>query len=119
MSRELLELAAKAAGKGPIIGIDGNAVVLGPRSMSRQWSPLDDDGDSRRLAVALRLDIGFDDDCEEVYVRQANDPFTDAVSVPYGDNVEAAARLAVLRMAAEIGRAMTAHNGVDSPANIS
>ena len=48
--RELLELAAKAA------GIDADVSVFfagGPRS----WNPITDDGDALRLAVKLNLEI--------------------------------------------------------------
>ena len=108
MSLDLLELAAHAA--GPEIRRElmdnGEPFFIGPAA-EHAWNPKDYGDDAMWLATRLRLDIGFDDDCEEVYVRQANDHFSDAVSEPYGDNVDAAARLAVLRMAAEIGRSMS------------
>jgi len=48
--RELLELASKACGlEEAKMRIEFN-----------QWNPLEDDGDALRLAVKLRLDIGFE-----------------------------------------------------------
>ncbi|MBD9476454.1 hypothetical protein IB268_26320 [Achromobacter sp. ACM01] len=58
--RELLELAAKAA------GIDGEYRQLltgdgiSRRGVSeRPWNPLTDDGDALRLACELRIHVGF------------------------------------------------------------
>lgn len=112
--RELMELAAKAVGYEYRISDLGNFQVRGS-DMWASWNPRINDGDSLRLAIALRLDIGFDDDCQEVYVRQANDHFADAVTEPYGSDVASATRLAVLRMAAEIGQSMY---GVDKTAKV-
>lgn len=54
--RELLELAAKVAGRNYAIGHDwhdeGSFYVDG-----RQWNPMEDDGDALRLAGKLELDI--------------------------------------------------------------
>ncbi len=56
--RELLELAAKAAG----IHIHswnfaGYAIIAGPDGRPMGWNPLLDDGDTLRLALALNIDI--------------------------------------------------------------
>jgi hypothetical protein len=62
--RELLELAAKAAGvewkahTDSIGGAPALRVVDAPLGM---WSPLTDDGDALRLAVALDIAIRHDD----------------------------------------------------------
>ena len=59
--RELLELAAKAAGvdptklKTPYVSQDGLATGW------NEWNPLTDDGDALRLAVKLRLDVEWID----------------------------------------------------------
>ena len=95
MDRELLELAAKAA------GIDCEWVPTGPDSPTMllnepyycTWNPIEDDGDALRLAVKLRLlwdemelfDFHFETDSKD----------------PYN-----ATRRAIVRAAAEIGRSM-------------
>jgi hypothetical protein len=111
---ELLELAAKAAGivydtndiyVSAIDGqIQGISVPTGKSPISyRTWNPLTDDGDALRLAVKLQLDICQGDsvvsaECYFEFGAAANEPKT---SDPY-----AATRRAIVRAAAEIGRAM-------------
>lgn len=51
--KELLELAAKAAG----IDLDNQGMVR--FSLNTYWNPLTDDGDRYRLAKALKLKIDF------------------------------------------------------------
>lgn len=101
--RELLELAAKAAGinlqwmGGPVEVRDGIITA---------WNPLFDDGDALRLAVKLNLhvEIDFDEMLPEVRVygpwvyedlagiyEDGSDPYT-------------ATRRAITRAAAEIGK---------------
>lgn len=94
--RDLLKLAAKAAGievdpanmDTPIVSIittDGD-----------WWNPLEDDGDALRLAVRLRITPHIDGnltDCEGCTEAHLSDPC-------------AATRRAIVRAAAEIGRAM-------------
>jgi hypothetical protein len=99
--RELLELAAKAAG----LRIDveatnetGRGVYLDDESMTL-WNPLTDDGDALRLAVKLRLEVAPCDSCAivsdgeppAVYVRED------------GKDTYTATRRAIVRAAAEIG----------------
>lgn len=57
--RELLELAAKAAG----IEIINAAFAEGPhyKGTTRRWNPLDDDGDALRLACKLALVVYCDE----------------------------------------------------------
>lgn len=57
--RELLELAAKAAG----IEIINAAFAEGPhyKGTTRRWDPLDDDGDALRLACKLSLVVYCDE----------------------------------------------------------
>jgi hypothetical protein len=49
--RELLELAAKAAGYSPCRVTNDGVILL--RGIRVKWKPLDDDGDALRLAVAI------------------------------------------------------------------
>lgn len=98
--RELLELAAKAAGRS--VKWDGNVAVLldfepGVDDCSA-WYPLEDDGDALRLAVKLRLNVA----CPGV-VRDEGGRLTlcDETSEP---DDYAATRRAIVVAAAEIGR---------------
>lgn len=110
--RELMELAAKAAGIklrwmkvktfGGVIDVAENQDRL-----NQEWRPLDDDGDALRLAVKLGI--------QPIWVAKFG--YASAACVPeapmpviaiqeYGDDPCAAIRRAIVRAAAEIGRAM-------------
>ena len=59
--RELLELAAKAAGFGIENFLGGREIVRrDPDGQPVYWNPLKDDGDALRLAVKLRLNLNFE-----------------------------------------------------------
>ena len=101
--RELLELAAKAAG-----------TPHPDRQWSEYdedyvpWNPLDDDGDALRLAVKLRIDVFFHAQRVEGHVAGGRIPPVRAIErEDYGDDPYAATRRAIVRAAAEIGRSMT------------
>lgn len=106
--RELLELAAKAAGidtsENPVFdyGVDwgGKAGI---------WNPLTYDGDALRLAVKLGLDLMIWEDYVTVCAAYASRPtplvLAHAVD-PHGIDPCSATRRAIVRAAAEIGRAM-------------
>jgi hypothetical protein len=53
IDRELLELAAKAAGMNGTAADFGDRLVFLPDGSSDEWNPLTDDGDALRLAVTL------------------------------------------------------------------
>jgi hypothetical protein len=104
--RELLELAAKAAGIRINYWVydndDDSPSVLESGGI---WNPLTDDGDALRLAVKLGLTIAqlmtnreveVNDYDETVFVNEFHEPD------PY-----AATRRAIVRAAAEIGRNMS------------
>lgn len=103
--KELLELAAKAIGETLVIHGDGSS-NLRCADGTYNWHPHLRGEDSQQLQVALRLDVGFDEDLQEVFVRPCDDHMAEAVSVPYGDSVLRATRMAVLKAAAQIGRTM-------------
>lgn len=91
--RELLEMAAKAAG---IDWVDDTSVghARGLRLKTGSfWNPLTDDGDALRLAVKLKL-------------RWTHIIWVSPVFEPYIGDVDAATRRAIVRAAAEIGRNM-------------
>jgi hypothetical protein len=107
--RELLEAAARAAGFGEIWYLDGSDTpyvgprfVLGQTIAYRTFQPLTDDADAFRLAVALRL--GVDTEDAEIWVGSRSFGVTE----PRGEDDCAATRRAIVRAAAEIGRAAMA-----------
>ena len=100
--KELLELAAKAAGVE--IGWDSQGAFLyEPEicALSDAWNPLENDAQALRLAVKLGLEIRTDGPYliavtpryvdNELYEERGEDPY-------------AATRRAIVRAAAEIGR---------------
>ena len=92
--KELLELAAKAAGYDETrVCIDELFWVLTDSDDWHPWNPLTDDGDALRLAVKLGL---LADDGYTAMFCNALDK----------ENPYAATRRAIVRAAAEIGRSM-------------
>lgn len=111
--RELLEMAAKAAGISAQYSNNVGDFSIGePYSQGeRRWNPLENDGDALRLAVKLYLDICFYRGFEEVIVQGEGTPDTPTslgevieVREPFGEDIPAAVRRAIVRAAAEIGR---------------
>jgi len=102
--RELLELAAKAAG---IDYYHQDSMGNLHEKKGGTWNPLTDDGDALRLAVKLRMAIEYDSEyldqpAKNVYVQaQGYDAFEPLCYDPY-----AATRRAIVRAAAEIGGTM-------------
>lgn len=103
--RELLELAAKAAGL-TFEFLASPLIKATPEDLERPWrywNPLADDSDALRLATKLRLDIMFFNGFEEVHCDgQVENDVT--IIEPYSDDIDAAVRRAIVRAAAEIGR---------------
>lgn len=66
--QQILELAAKAAGVGPVLCFESarNCLRIGDRESYRLWRPLDDDGDALRLAIKLGICIVFMEDHDSV-----------------------------------------------------
>jgi hypothetical protein len=106
MDRELLELAAKAAGIESLWWTkDGNKLFQRNGGEQKPWNPIEDDGDALRLAVKLQIIVGRYDN----YVNAA--PLHDGAKeiVIWSHNEKdpyAATRRAITRAAAEIGRSM-------------
>lgn len=114
--RELLELAAKAFGlplgygdgqyfyceHGPfgagMYGRQGNAPL--------NWNPLTDDGEALRLAVKLKMRIGIDAIPIGSVVVVSDDKFRPDTHERIGSDATHATRRAIVRAAAEIGKAM-------------
>jgi hypothetical protein len=111
--RELLELAAKAAGIEPL----GKAFELNgdfagfSMPAGKVWNPLSDDGDALRLAVKLWIDVSFppyrEPDPPVVHAGMYWD-VSDSLWYRYeelrGADPYAATRRAIVKAAAEIGK---------------
>jgi hypothetical protein len=102
--RELLELAAKAAGYVVLASLAGHANGtthwwkgaawgLQIEGVDGVWNPITDDGDALRLAVKLNIDHGNPGMRLSIDWQPNADPY-------------AATRRAIVRAAAEIGRTM-------------
>lgn len=105
--KELLELAAKAAGIeiGFSITSDRPYICNLPKAAEpTYWNPLTDDGDALRLAVKLRLHIGLEDNVVSAWDKDKFGNFQTEKFQDRGD--EAATRRAIVRAAAEIGKNM-------------
>ena len=111
--RELLELAARAAGiKARWFRVNqwrqvgGNRMQTGQEDVCgthhrKPWNPLTDDGDALRLAVLLNLEIHSPKSNPTVMFRTAeNDVFYQDTCI----------RIAIVRAAAEIGKSMGGGN---------
>jgi hypothetical protein len=100
--RELLELAAKAAGiNAKWYDVTGCLMRTAAGSGLTRWEPLSNDGDALRLAVKLRLTIDIERDRCCVTVGDHSGRF--GVQPWYDDGPEAATRRAIVRAAASIG----------------
>lgn len=105
IDRELLELAAKATGdfyQNPINRIPDEYPVLFYLD-GKLWNPLTDDGDALRLAV--KLGIWINTAALEVGYRLDGILYTLPI-VLTDSGLDAATRRAIVRAAAEIGKAM-------------
>jgi hypothetical protein len=119
--RELLELAAKAAGlEYHWVKVDGGSLMQASEPGSRSeesWNPLIDDGDALRLAVKLNLIIG----CYGTYTAVCetyDKPVHSADSRGFvcwkhetGGDASAATRHAIVRAAAQIGATQPSKDG--------
>lgn len=114
--QQLLELAAKAAGIGPVLCYEAarNCLRIGDRKSYTIWRPKQDDGDSFRLACALRIGIDHSNVLDQTswvtaerwgHVSRQHPVVIDE---PVEDESQRAqiTRDVVLRAAAEIGKAM-------------
>jgi len=122
--RELLEMAAKAAG---IAGewtdcYDGDyyseyngmcgLIVDKPNANTVVWNPWIDDGDCARMEAVLNINVKWFDamKCANAWVEDSclhPDEATAYENYPdHAGNKQAARRMASLRVAAEIGKAM-------------
>jgi hypothetical protein len=119
-NRELLELAAKAAGMEHMrwSGPSGLSRMLDPSrpectgSIGGFWNPLTDDGDALRLAVKLGVIVDVRHDQEQMehncvcywLLGKGNMPYTREYLREVDGDINAATRRAIVRAAAELGR---------------
>ena len=105
--RELLELAAKAAGIGVTWVEDHKClwIDLGQGLPIDVYNPLDNDGDALRLAVKLRMSVEISEYEQSTYVYAGKVPRVYACEM-WRDDKDASTRRAITRAAAEIGKAM-------------
>lgn len=104
--RELLELAAKAAG---IEVADWHRYGHAVTSVG-DWNPLTDDGDALRLAASLEISVTFSSEFVNAIATQHGDdgvvPFAHESWTISNQDCYVATRRAIVRCAAEIGRTM-------------
>lgn len=103
--RELLEMAAKA-GDYEIFRrfSDGRIAVDTGNTISSDWNPINNSVENFALFVDLRFTVCVRD--HEVEVFDQDGYCFSSVPVGMGDDIEAAARLAVVKAAASIGKEM-------------
>ena len=119
--RELLELAAKAAGIEAWPGVGFQSHMLFTRSAKSgydgrvtgvEWNPLTDDGDALRLAVACGISFGISADTGRMRVAWFIGGELHTLDMPENHPMELPAsaiewlRRAIVRAAAAIGEAM-------------
>lgn len=105
--RELLELAAKAAGyttNGEYL-VDRGLWVMQHKPCWGYWNPLIDDGDALRLAVDLDMEVNLNR-VDEMTIVCFGYFARESVKEEHNEDPYAATRRAIVRAAAEIGKAL-------------
>lgn len=117
--RELLEMAAKAMGYDTSHPMNKQRLELDPpvaalwitkggELQHTGWNPIEDDADALRLAVKLRMDVDVLDNApgdSNVWVSTQDYPEASSVESLGEDDCESVRR-AIVRAAAELGKAM-------------
>lgn len=107
--RELLKMAAKAMGVDTVwTDIDGNLYSGEPEEL---WNPLDDLDQAKRIRHKLHLSTGYDDrlfgPCAYATYPTGSDSCNSIMEKIHADSGKRSAlRRAIVRAAAEIGKAM-------------
>lgn len=108
--QQLLELAAKAVGVGPVLCYESARnclrIRVGPRSNYRLWNPLDDDATALGLARSLGICIQFIPECDTVQVYQERSTTGEPFNVHVAGLGDIETRRVITQAAAEIGKAM-------------
>ena len=106
--RELLEMAAKAAGidiepgYGHAGSPESEMFFQDDQGFCQSWNPLTDDGDALRLAVKLSLNVSIYYDCGMCFADDEIEQHAETNR----DDPYAATRRAIVRAASEIERSM-------------
>jgi hypothetical protein len=101
--RELLDLAAKAAGID-LVGFSDDGMA--ERADGGWWNPLEDDGDALRLAMKLGICIQFIPECDTACAYQERSTTGEPFNVHVAGLGDIETRRVVTQAAAEIGKAM-------------
>jgi len=101
--QKLLELAAKAAGIGPVLCYEAmrNCLRIGTRESYKIWFPLTGSDHAMSLAVKLGICIVFFEERDKVAAEQSR-----LRAIAFESLDAAGTRRAIVRVAAEIGEAM-------------
>lgn len=102
--RELLELAAKAAEIPIALSPSGNFIAAVVGKGACVWNPIADDGDALRLALELGISVELEKACSTIYAYQADKELKNAFVASFYS--AEGLRLAIVRVAAELGRLM-------------
>ena len=98
--REMLELAAMAAGYEVRSDGEGGLTIPTRRGASREWNPLENDGDALRLAVKLHMQVS-------ITTESCRAETLPVLGVRVNDKDEmAATRRAIVKAAAAIGETL-------------
>lgn len=111
--RELLELAARAAGI-TITGVGARGIATGKNGsvLIGFWNPLEDDGDAFRLANHLGLTVGqtyegaYVDLCSGEILQMTGSCQHEVAWLDFDGDKNAASRRAIVFCAAQIGSVM-------------
>ena len=101
--RELLELAAKAAGVDVMGFVECHSGIMVERADGGWWDPLEDDGDALRIAIQLNMTI-----CTHGMGVYAGDVEISLASAPEctDEDRPRIVRRCIVRAAAQIGKSM-------------
>lgn len=99
--RELLELAAKAA--GPSL-VQGSGSYFWSVGSGDAWNPLIDDGDALRLAVLLKINIEWWNSPPNGYMGRVTFDGNGVILMEYCDDRDAILRRVIVLAAATMGK---------------
>jgi hypothetical protein len=108
--RELLELAAKAAGYEINKAPSGALFARFGLIEWIEWNPLTDDGDALRLAVTLEFVVDIVDVARKSVVWVWFSTYNYPIEEAHTNDPYAATRRAIVKAAAEIGKDMGVRN---------
>ena len=105
--KELLELAAKAAGisfRGYDDWYEDYSAYAEKTDANYRWNPLTDDGEALRLMAQLNINISYRENINGAWVVAEHENIEFCPESLDGPPEDVATRRAIVRAAAEIGR---------------